>query len=263
MWKTLNHQVQGTSHVKSGTPCQDYTYQNVFQTDSDEVLVVLVSDGAGSAKHSETGSRLTCQTVMSDLDQRFAKGLKVEELTKEMVVEIILEAQLRLKEKADSLETALRDFACTILGAVIGKKDAVFFQIGDGVLVTWGGEQYRYVFWPDNGEYANTTFFVTEPTLESTLQFQRSSERIDEVAAMSDGLQMLALDYKAKAAHGPFFSTLFTWLRQAADGEEVDRLIGPFQQFLNSPAVNQRTDDDKSLVLATRITTKKNDQPAN
>jgi hypothetical protein len=60
---------------------------------------------------------------------------------------------------------------------------------------------------------------------------------------------MLALSYASKSAHQPFFARMFAALRKVGDRED---LVVPLRQFLDSPAVNDRTDDDKTLVLATR-----------
>jgi hypothetical protein len=73
-----------------------------------------------------------------------------------------------------------------------------------------------------------------------------------EVAVFSDGIQRLALVYQAKEVHKPFFEPMFARLRKAAGNEEFDLLSGQLALFLGSPAVNERTDDDKSLILATR-----------
>jgi len=43
---------------------------------------------------------------------------------------------------------------------------------------------------------------------------------------------------------------MFSRLRGEA---EPERLLGELRAFLESPPVNQRTDDDKTLVLATRL----------
>jgi hypothetical protein len=43
---------------------------------------------------------------------------------------------------------------------------------------------------------------------------------------------------------------MFRKLRDAAPGEGLARAL---RSFLQSPAVNQRSDDDKTLVLATRV----------
>jgi hypothetical protein len=77
----------------------------------------------------------------------------------------------------------------------------------------------------------------------------RCGEPVDELALFTDGLQMLALHFASRSAHRPFFEPLFTTLREAANPEALG---GPLREFLDSPAVNERTEDDKTLVLAIR-----------
>jgi hypothetical protein len=64
-------------------------------------------------------------------------------------------------------------------------------------------------------------------------------------------LQRLALVYESKSAHNPFFLPMFSVLRKTAP-DNLDSLSDQLAKFLNSPEVNERTDDDKSLILATR-----------
>jgi hypothetical protein len=75
------------------------------------------------------------------------------------------------------------------------------------------------------------------------------SNRADKIAVFSDGLQRLALNMAANTAHDPFFTPFFTVLSAATAAQE-ELLQTELAQFLQSPAVNERTDDDKSLVLA-------------
>ena len=65
----------------------------------------------------------------------------------------------------------------------------------------------------------------------------------------TDGLQRLALDFAGHTPHHGFFGPLFEQLRAVNDSES---LVEPFRCFLDSDRVNQRTDDDKTLVLAVR-----------
>jgi hypothetical protein len=69
---------------------------------------------------------------------------------------------------------------------------------------------------------------------------------------LTDGLQMLSLVYASKQVHDPFFEPMFTVLR-SAESEALQQLDDQLHRFLDSPEVNNRTDDDKTLVLATRI----------
>jgi hypothetical protein len=105
------------------------------------------------------------------------------------------------------------------------------------------------VFWPENGEYQNTTFFLSDSAFDAHVQSSVVSEQVAEIAMFTDGLQMLALNYATKEAHGPFFVPMFRELR----ARESTDLIVPMRQFLDSKAVNDRTDDDKTLILATRV----------
>jgi hypothetical protein len=127
-------------------------------------------------------------------------------------------------------------------------------QIGDGVVVVADSEEqvYGHVFWPDRGEYANTTHFVTQDEALEHLRFASVRREIVEVALLTDGLQSIALNYQQQTAHQPFFGGLFAPLRTAEEGWSSE-LSKSLMEFLSSPRVNEKTDDDKTLVLACRM----------
>jgi hypothetical protein len=72
-----------------------------------------------------------------------------------------------------------------------------------------------------------------------------------DLALLTDGLQMLALNYSEGRVHDPFFRPMFNLLRDSETGETLEQ---PLIVFLDSKRVNDRTDDDKTLFLATRRT---------
>ena len=106
------------------------------------------------------------------------------------------------------------------------------------------------VFWPQSGEYANTTNFLTDDDFQRNLLCQVVNGRVHEVAMFSDGLERMILNFAERTVHNPFLSPLYEKLREVADSIQ---LIDPPKTFLGSEQVNERTDDDKSLVLAARI----------
>jgi hypothetical protein len=140
--------------------------------------------------------------------------------------------------------------ACTLLVAVVGETAAAFAQVGDGAIVVREGDGYQTAFWPQSGEYANTTNFITDAAFADNLEFTRRPTAVDELALFTDGLQMLALNFNSRTVHLPFFLPMFRKLRAAEPGEGLQRAL---RSFLLSAAVNQRSDDDKTLVLATRV----------
>ena len=72
-----------------------------------------------------------------------------------------------------------------------------------------------------------------------------------ELALFTDGLQALALHFVSREVHAPFFEPMFERLRQEPPGD-APGLEAELRAFLDSAEVNRRTDDDKTLVLATR-----------
>src|SRR5262249_55222157 len=124
-----------------------------------------------------------------------------------------------------------RDFSCTLLAALVDEKAAVFFQIGDGAIV-YRAEDGRYVpaLWPQSGEYANCTFFLTDADATKRVQAARAGG-VHEVALLTDGLQGLALQYASRAAHGPFFAPMFARLR-GVTATRPRRLAGQLTAFL-------------------------------
>jgi len=251
MWKLLAQSVAGSRHLRLGKQCQD-ACRVAFELIADlPTLILVCADGAGSARFAEIGAAQTCETLVDLALADMRDGLMPEAIERDTVLYWAGEARKRLDREAAQRQAALRDFASTMLMAVIGERSAAFAQIGDGAIVTRYGEDYHPVFWPQAGEYANSTYFLTQEDFADHLEFVRFDDRIDELAMFSDGLQRLALNMASRIGHRPFFEPLFARLRAAANGDD---LCEPLRQFLESSRVAQRSDDDKTLILATRVT---------
>jgi hypothetical protein len=221
----------------------------ILEGNGSPVLVAACADGAGSASQADLGARLACLGFIRLACAALRDGLPVEDIDAHRLLDwyervrglISLEASLRNLE--------LRDLACTLLTAIVGEDETAFSQIGDGAIVYRGEKNLQTVFWPQAGEYASTTFFLTSGDFEQRLVACVLKQRVDEMALFTDGLQPLALHYASRTVHAPFFEPMFETLRQASD---VQALEVPLKQFLTSKPVNARTDDDKTLILATR-----------
>lgn len=253
-WRYVAASVIGTSHEKTSGPCQDSNECRIFSLPTGEsVCVAAAADGAGTAMYSGVGAAKTCAALLELVDRHFRLGNSVEQITRETVASWIAEIQRRLDDEGASLSCDRRLLACTLLAFVIGESRAVCFQIGDGVIVLADSEEraYGHVFWPDRGEYANTTHFVTEEDALDHLQFDSISRCIVDAALLTDGLQTVALNYQQQAAYAPFFTGLFAPLRTVPEGRSQE-LSESLAAFLSSQRVNEKTDDDKTLVLATR-----------
>lgn len=255
-WRYIAATAAGTAHEHSRTPCQDHAYTaTVTGQDGTQYLVALASDGAGSATHSQIGSRLACESGGRFLSDYLAEEGRAgdQALTRDLAWACLDHIRSALENLLDDVDgaPALRDYACTLVALVAGPTFALAFQVGDGAVVVRRDGKLAPVFWPDGGEYANMTYFVTDADAESHLQVAHI-EAPHEASLMTDGLQRLALVFSTRQAHAPFFDPMFDVLRRQRAGLCAP-LTQQLAQFLNSAAVNQRTDDDKTLILATRI----------
>jgi protein phosphatase 2C-like protein len=257
-WRYALSSVIGTSHVRSGDPCQDAGACEVIESNEGDVLVAVACDGAGSAKLSQIGSDKTSRFVLRRVTELLNAGLPVIGLSRDLAICLVLDAQEHLRATAEKARAMPRDLACTLVVAVIAPDAATFFQVGDGVVIVGPRSEpvneFSWVFWPERGEYANTTTFVTDESVSEHLQHESSLNGIDEVAVLTDGIQSLVLDYKEHAAHAPFFGRVMAPLRTRADWGHAEDLSSALAAYLDSRSINDRTDDDKTLILASRRT---------
>ncbi len=263
-WRFANASVVGTSHLRNGTPCQDASVCELVESQAGaSCLVTVVSDGAGSAPLSQIGSRTACEVVLDETRAALAGGAGLASLDRGFALGVLEHLQVRLARLARHAHRPLRDFACTLLFAVADEHGAVFAQIGDGAIVVSpdpranpegaaeGAPGYGWVFWPQQGEYLNQTRFATESRAHESLEFESWNRPVDELALFSDGLQGLVLDGRRRVAHARFFEPMFVAVRWGGPGRS-GALAQSLARFLGSRAIQARTDDDKSLVLASR-----------
>src|SRR5262249_60643791 len=83
-WRFASATVIGTSHVKSGTPCQDHHRCRVFRNGADEpIIAIAVSDGAGSVTRGEDGAVITCASLIEQAELFLAQNRSPASMTKE------------------------------------------------------------------------------------------------------------------------------------------------------------------------------------
>ena len=116
-------------------------------------------------------------------------------------------------------------------------------------------QRFRWIFWPQRGEYANTTYFLTDTDALERLRVAPRLGKVTDIALMTDGLESLALRYASTAVYGPFFRGMFRPILDAGEASvnkdrEIKHLSASLDRFLSSDRVRSRTDDDVSLVLA-------------
>ena len=244
IWRCVSASVMGTSHVTQKLPCQDA--HAVLILDSG-VLIVAVADGAGSAKRSQEGSRCAVDTSTEYLAKRLqdAKPQTADDC------EALLEDALSNARKAlQSLAPGEQfgDVAATLLLTIITDHWLSTIQVGDGAVVCrLVSGALRVLSQLGQSEYINeTTFLTSSDYLKHLHRASLPSNEVSGLAMLSDGIGLLALRYSDNTAHEPFFLTMFDF------AEKPDSTRTELEEFLQSARVCERTDDDKTLVLAVR-----------
>jgi hypothetical protein len=143
---------------------------------------------------------------------------------------------------------ARRQFAATLVMLVVKDDQLLSLQIGDSALVARRAGVWEAICWPENGEYASTTFFVTDDP-QVRLRINRLRLDHDAFALFSDGIEHLALDHLARQPHVRFFDPIIKPVDQSAETGKLTKLSLALGRYIDSPVICDRTDDDKTLVL--------------
>jgi serine/threonine protein phosphatase PrpC len=269
-WRVVAASVCGTSHQKRSQPCQD---AHCWQITPEGVLIAAVADGAGSATFGEVGAQIAVRTAVSYLFQsdwdsfqdmfNTQRSSNVSELESEIsppedvsrshlpkpIFYALESAREAVEMEAQMRQSSVRELASTLIVVVATPQWVVATQVGDGAVVMEEADRAIALTAPQTGEYINETTFLVSPNALDTAQFLFWQGSPTHLAIFSDGLQMLALEMPTAKPHPPFFSPLFRFISQ--DNLDATDAQVELENFLTSPRVTQRTDDDLTLLLAT------------
>jgi hypothetical protein len=223
-WRTVAATVTGASHRE-----RDEDGQDAFAITSldDGSVVVAVADGAGSAELAAEGSAAAVRAAT----EAIAHGASMPDA---------------FEAAAASLGEDATRRATTLLVAVLRDGEVELGQVGDGFVVLKSGAGYDVAVPAPVREYLNETTFLSSSGWRDDLR-TATVEGVEAVAVMTDGLQLVAIELATNTPHPGFFDPLFSW----AEGDGADGM--QLQEFLLSPRLAARTDDDLTLVLATRV----------
>jgi len=277
-WKVIAASTAGSSHAAAGNACQD---SFAYRVTADGILIAAVADGAGSSRYAGEGAELAARSAVEHLTSALESskpGNSGE--CRSLLQSCLLHARRCLEEQAlvrgsranhtgdpgfesfpgldrasrlpapppGSGEISLLDFSTTLLAVFVTDRHLAALQVGDGAIVYQQASGTLTVACePDHGEYLNETQFITSIDLERHAHYRiAGGTDVSSLAMLSDGLETLAVVYRDNTAYGGFFNPLFDFVRRDDACEEELR------QFFLSGRVCERSDDDKTLVLAIR-----------
>jgi hypothetical protein len=247
----------GAAHLSSGLPCQDaYAARVIRAPCGSEVLVAALADGAGSAERADAGARLATSISVEVAAEALADGAGNAHEAASLVRYATEQAKLAIAALAGHEARNLADFASTLLLVMLHGDGGVVAQIGDGAVVgeyDGNGGGWEPLLWPDHGEYVNTTRFLTDADALDHLRVVELPGPARNVCLFSDGIERLVLDFRSRTAHAPFFDAVFRRFGELLPAGHAAHVSHELGELLSSEAVNQRTDDDKSIVCVSRV----------
>jgi len=254
MWRVFSASATGKRNLDQGAPGQDASHCVV----RDDVLVAIVCDGAGSVPEGRTGADFMSRTLADQLsstlhaERSLPDALARSSAGLEATIRSAIESvRGRLAELAASRSLTLHDFSCTLVGCVASASGGSLFHVGDGFAIQQGATGDSVLSPPENGEFADETYFVTDENWNDHLRLTPLSapERGCVIGLMSDGTVPFAVNRAHSGFFRPFIDPIAAFLREttAPNGNEALR------NLLESPRACEISTDDKTLLLAFAI----------
>lgn len=269
----------GGRHIEDNLPCQDSN--SVFYNQEMDYGIAIVSDGAGSASHSDLGSNIIVDKGMELLNAKFSENYFQDLIQKEQIdvdnffIDFYRLLYKKFEEYSLENDLPIKSLAATSIIVVFNQSGLICSHIGDGRAGYQDSENNWYpILEPFKGEEANQTIFITSDIWESPNEFIRTTKvnnHIQSFTLMSDGCESATFELnrfneetqlyeRLNNPYPKFFNPNIVILRELAlsgkTTEEIDELWLKFLQNGNSKFESEI--DDKTLILGTFINNNSN-----
>lgn len=221
--------------------------------ESDYGLVVL-SDGAGSKEYSATGAFTATRSVEKFFTQIYDwksfDEYNIEEIKVELLQYIIGEIS-----SVASSDDNISDYACTLLFVLyIGaSRKYIYGHIGDGGIVGLEDDTLSIISEPENGEYKNQTYFITDKDAVDFFHLGIGSKKSEQLGFLlcTDGVSSsLFKSTRAGQVISPVCQTFCQWLMSAESEEDIITVSKAYRDNLQK-YFSPMSKDDLSLGVMT------------
>lgn len=259
---------RGRSHEHAGT-FRDDDFSIIDNAELGWSLMI-VADGAGSAKSSREGSKIAVNIFAEYLQREFAserghalvfsieswrEGVKTAgtEVGKEfhyIFHDAAKEAVNAIQGEADKQQAAVKDYSTTLLAAVtrqVGSETFVAtFWMGDGAIAVYGPRQkVRVMGTPDSGEFAGQTRFLDKAALIDPEFSKRVTigcySDYDAILLMTDGVSDPRFETDAGLVKPELWDKLWDDLKPAVESEQVEAELLEWLHFFEAGHHDDRT----------------------
>ena len=259
---------RGRSHEHIGTFRDDDFFVN--HDVGSGWSVIIVADGAGSAKSSRQGSRLAVRAagehivvnLSAEAGVTLSQALAAGESDRAAASKIVGDQFHYLFHKAASLavqaieaeatakNAAVKDYATTLLAAAVKRSESdtfvASFWMGDGAIATYGsGGLVKLMGTPDGGEFAGQTRFLDKSVLSDQGFGKRiRCERFPNLPAvllMTDGVSDPRFETDNGLADPAKWDALWAELSPSLTAQEPDKALIEWLDFFTPGHHDDRT----------------------
>lgn len=244
-WSIATATTVGESHIQRGRGSDD-----AFATlQSGRWSALVVCDGAGSAARAREGADIVSAEFAKQLIRisRQIEGQGPGPWLNDSIISSVLKVRTDLTSVAQSFD--LSEFHCTLVAALISDTGGFSVHIGDGAIFVGRrkglASQIELHSSPENGEYSNETYFITETTWLKNLRI-RPLGACDWVMLTTDGAASLFLDRDIK------FEVISGLLGAVSNEKSLTKVEDDLSYLLESDDAKACSNDDKSIILGFR-----------
>ena len=279
-WVIVGASVKGNGHIQSNMPCQD---NNMFESFGNGWGIAIVSDGAGSAAHSEFGSKIVVSRGIFHFKNLIEKERWIEKKALPSDIEWLQKSYSVLKDlRNDVIMVAqknnidVKSLSATCLIVIYSPFGLLTVHIGDGRMgyKSMSGE-WKSMMTPHKGDEANQTIFLVSefwsiPNYEMSgvlvPECRVVRENVKAFALMSDGCENTAWLCSALNSDtgkysdrnlpfdgffNPLEETLLTFDKDNVPEEERQ---AKWYKFIESGASGfAKEQDDKTMIYALNV----------
>lgn len=264
---------RGRSHEHAGTFRDDDFY--IHHDNQSQWNILIVADGAGSARYSREGSRIAINTVSHYLKSQLSIGNaafaphldaihqwndnnainQVGSFFAQLFRNAAQLAVNNLKNEAIHINEPVKSFSTTLLATVsLRINDELFaasFWMGDGAIAAYGpAGKVRVLGIPDSGEYAGQTRFLDDSALNDN-EFNRRIiigkwREISHLILMTDGVSDPKFETDNGLQDPNKWAALIDEISPClASPENADKALAEWLNFFSAG-----NHDDRTLVVA-------------
>lgn len=266
--------VIGNSHISMNLPCQDScNYENL----GNGWGIAVTSDGAGSAEHSETGSKIVTNRAIEHFKYYLTSKswttrnyIPTDAEWTQVAYNIINAIYNDLKSFADAKSLEVKSLNATAIVVIHTPYGLLVSHVGDGRAGYRNASgEWKSIITPHKGEEANQTIFVTSDFwripnyVMSGVMVPECRVIRDKVTAftlMSDGCESTSWLYNQQNESGmfydpnmpfpKFFDPLTESLKKMHDDNIfTDERLKGWRELLTTGGKFAKEPDDKTMIL--------------